>query len=87
MNGIREGAAPCVMRAFLDSPAREELTAFKSSEFPFAVDWLLMTYAPVSSLAAEHKFISSMTQGRLESPRDFGLRLRQRASRLGPLME
>ena len=86
-NGIREGAATYVLRAFLDSPAREEFTAFNAPAFPVAVDWLLTTYAPVSAVAAEYKAISSMVQGRNESPREFGLRLRQRASRLGPLMD
>ena len=86
-NGIKEGAAVYVLRSFLDSPAREEFTAARATAFPAAVDWLLMTFAPVSALAAEYKAISSLVQGQRESPRDFGLRLRQRASRLGPLMD
>jgi hypothetical protein len=84
---VREGAALYVLRSFLDSPAREEFTAYKAAAFPVAVDWLLTTFAPVSALAAEYKAISSLTQTRGESPRDFSLRLRQRASRLGPLMD
>jgi hypothetical protein len=86
-NGIKEGAAVYVLRSFLDSPAREEFTAARATAFPVAVDWLLTTFAPVSALAAEYKAISSLVQGRRESPRGFGLRLRQRASRLGPLMD
>ena len=86
-NGIKEGAAVYLLRSFLDSPAREEFTAARATAFPVAVDWLLTTFAPVSALAAEHKAISSLAQGQRESPREFGLRLRQRASRLGPLMD
>lgn len=86
-NGVREGAALYVLRSFLDSPAREEFTAYKPAAFPVAVDWLLTTFAPVSALAAEYKAISSLIQTRGESPREFSLRLRQRASRLGPLMD
>jgi hypothetical protein len=86
-NGVREGAALYVLRAFLDTPAREEFTAFKASSFPEAVDWMLSTFAPVSFLAAEYKRICSLTQNSGESPREFSLRLRQSASRLGPLMD
>ena len=86
-NGIREGAALHVLGSFLSSPAKAEFTAFHSTAYPVAVDWLLMTYAPVSAVASEYKAISSMGQGRRESPREFSLRLRQRASRLGPLMD
>jgi hypothetical protein len=86
-NGIQKGAALHVLRCFLDSPAREEFTAFRAQTFPAAVDWLLSTFAPASSLAIEYKSICSMTQSQHESPREFSLRLRQRASRLGPLMD
>jgi hypothetical protein len=78
--GIREGAALHVLRSFLDSPAREEFTAFRAQAFPVAVDWLLSTFAPASSLAIEYKAICSMNQHNEESPREFSLRLRQRAS-------
>ena len=86
-NGIRESAALHVLRSFLDSPAREEFTASRSIAFPLAVNWLIATFAPISALAAEYKAISSLTQDVYESPREFSLRLRQRASRLGPLMD
>jgi hypothetical protein len=86
-NGIKEGAAVYVLRSLLDSPAREEFTAARATDFPVAVDWLLTTFAPVSALAAEYKAIYSLVQCRRESPREFGLRLRQCASRLGPLMD
>jgi hypothetical protein len=69
-NGIKEGAAFYVMRSFLDSPAREEFSASRDTAFPVAVDWLLTNFAPVSALAAEYKAISSLMQGRRESPRE-----------------
>jgi hypothetical protein len=65
----------------------EEFTAFKASSFPEAVDWMLSTFAPVSFLAAEYKRICLLTQNSGESPREFSLRLRHSASRLGPLMD
>jgi hypothetical protein len=48
---------------------------------------MLSTFAPVIVLAAEYKRIFSLTQNSGESPREFSLRLRQSASRLGPLMD
>jgi hypothetical protein len=86
-NGVREGAALHILRSFLDTPARDEFIAYRATSFPGAVDWLLATFAPVGALASEYKSISSMTQRVQESPRAFSLRLRQRASRLGPLMD
>jgi hypothetical protein len=86
-NGIRESAALIVLRYFLDSPAREEFTASRATVFPIAVNWIISTFAPISVLAAEYMAISSLTQDLHESPREFSLRLRQRASLLGPLMD
>jgi hypothetical protein len=86
-NGVREGAALHILRSFLDTPARDEFIAYRATSFPGAVDWLLATFAPVGALASEYKSIYSMTQRVQESPRAFSLRLRQRASRLGPLMD
>ena len=86
-NGVREGAALHVLRSFLDTPARDEFVAYRATSYPEAVDWCLSTFAPVGALASEYKAISSMTQRAHESPRAFSLRLRQRASRLGPLMD
>jgi hypothetical protein len=69
-NGVREGAALYVLRSFLDSPARDEFTAYKPSafHFPVAVDWFLTTFAPVSALAADYKAISSLIQSCGEYP-------------------
>jgi Zinc knuckle len=71
----------------LYSPAREEFNACRLRAFPVAVDWLLATFAPVELLAGEYKRISNFTQGLHETPRDFSLRIRTAASRLGSLMD
>jgi hypothetical protein len=85
--GIRQGAAMFILRSFLDRPAREDFNANRPQACPLAVNWLIETFAPVESLASEYKRISNLQQGQHETPRDFILKVRTAASRLGSLMD
>jgi hypothetical protein len=83
---ISEATILWIVEDFLQSPARESFRAQAHTTWPEAVHWLLITFAPESSLESAVRKLNLSSQGPLEKVKQFGLRLQLEASTLGTLI-
>jgi hypothetical protein len=83
---ISEATLLWIVEDFLQSPARESFRAQAHNTWPGAVHWLLITFAPESSLERAVRTLNLASQASLETVKQFGLRLQLEASTLGSLI-
>jgi hypothetical protein len=75
-----------IVEDFMQAPARESFRAQAHASWPAAVHWLLITFAPESSLEQAMRMLNLATQGPSETVKQFGLRVQLEASTLGNLV-
>jgi hypothetical protein len=75
-----------VVEDFRQSPAREAFRAQAHRTWPEAVHWLLITFAPESSLEKAVRSLNLASQAQVENVKQFGLRLQLESSTLGSLI-
>jgi hypothetical protein len=83
---LSEATLLWIMEDFLQSPAREAFRAQAHQSWPEAVHWLLITFAPESSLEQAVRSLNLVSQAQIESVKQFGLRLQLESSTLGCLI-
>jgi hypothetical protein len=72
---LSEASLLLIVEDFLQSPAREASRAQAHRVWPEAVYWLLIAFAPKSSLEKAVRSLNLSVQGQTESVKQFGLRL------------
>jgi hypothetical protein len=83
---VSEAALMWLLEDFLRSPAKEAFRLQSLETWPSAVHWLLTSYAPETAIEEAVRSLQKTTQRPTEKVRDFGLRVQQEASLLGPLI-
>jgi hypothetical protein len=83
---ISEATLLWIVEDFMQSPASESFRAQAHATWPAAIHWLLITFAPESSLEQAVRKLNLAIQGASEKVKQFGLRVQLEASILGSLV-
>ena len=83
---LSEATLLWIVEDFIHSPAREAFRAQAHRIWPDAVHWLLITFAPESSLEQAVRRMAVSTQAQVEIVKQFGLRLQMESSAMGSLI-
>lgn len=83
---LSEATLLWIVEDFLQSPARDAFRAQAHRTWPEAVHWLLITFAPESSLEQAVRSLNLARQAQVETVKQFGLRLQLESSTLGSLI-